>query len=75
MKRSWRTSAVLLLFSTAVVVLPAQFKGKSIRDGFRVGGDVDRVSRASLSVGSAARAIRDSARLAAKALLPPDSIK
>jgi transcriptional regulator of nitric oxide reductase len=49
-----------------------QFKGKSIREPFRVGSDVDAVSRASLSVGSAARAIRDSSRLVAKVLLPTD---
>ena len=47
-----------------------QFKGKSIRDPFRVGGDVDAVSRASISIGSATRAIRDSSRLVAKQLLP-----
>jgi transcriptional regulator of nitric oxide reductase len=57
-------------FSVEVPQFAAQFKGKSIRDPFRVGGDVDRVSRASLSVGSAARAIRDSSRMVAKALLP-----
>ena len=39
----------------------AQFKGKSIRDPFRVGGDIDAVSRASLTIGSATRAIRDTA--------------
>ncbi len=51
-----------------------QFKGKSIRDAFRVGGDVDAVSRASISIASATRAIRDSARLAAKSLTP-DAVK
>src|SRR5688572_14134798 len=40
----------------------AQFKGKSIRDPFRVGGDIDAVSRATITVTSAARAIRISAR-------------
>jgi transcriptional regulator of nitric oxide reductase len=53
----------------------AQFKGKSIRDGFRVGGDIDAVSRASLSIGSATRAIRDSSRMVAKALLTPGAVK
>jgi transcriptional regulator of nitric oxide reductase len=62
-------------FSVEVPQFAAQFRGKSIRDGFRVGVDVDRVSRASLSVGSAARAIRDSSRMAAKALVPQDSAK
>jgi NosR/NirI family nitrous oxide reductase transcriptional regulator len=53
----------------------AQFKGKSIRDGFRVGGDIDAVSRASLSIGSATRAIRDSSRMVAKALLTSEAVK
>ena len=56
-------------FSVEVPQFAAQFKGKNIQDAFRVGGDVDRVSRASLSVGSATRAIRDSARMAARTLL------
>ena len=53
----------------------AQFTNKSIRDQFRVGGDVDAVSRASLSINSAARAIRDSSRMMARALLTPDAVK
>ncbi len=52
-----------------------QFAGKTIFDPFRVGGDVDAVSRASLSVNSAARAIRDSSRLVARALLDPSAVK
>jgi NosR/NirI family transcriptional regulator, nitrous oxide reductase regulator len=62
-------------FSIEPPKFAAQFKGKSIRDGFRVGGDIDAVSRASLSIGSATRAIRDSSRMVAKALLPPDAVK
>ena len=57
-------------FSVEPPKFAMQFKGKSIRDPFRVGGDVDVVSRASISIGSATRAIRDSARLVAKQLLP-----
>ena len=53
----------------------AQFKGKSIRDPFRVGVDVDAVSRASISINSATRAVRDSARIVARALLTPESVK
>ena len=56
-------------FSVEPERFAAQFKGKSIREPFRVGLDVDAVSRASLSIGSATRAIRDSSRLVAKALL------
>ena len=58
-------------FSVEPPKFAAQFKGKTIRDPFRVGGDVDAVSRASISIGSAARAIRDSSRMVAKQLLPP----
>ena len=57
-------------FSVEPPKFAMQFKGKKIGDPFRVGGDVDVVSRASISIGSATRAIRDSARLAAKQLLP-----
>jgi NosR/NirI family transcriptional regulator, nitrous oxide reductase regulator len=49
----------------------AQFKGKSIRDPFRVGADIDAVSRATITVTSAARAIRISARRMATQLLAP----
>jgi NosR/NirI family nitrous oxide reductase transcriptional regulator len=49
----------------------AQFKGKSIRDPFRVGSDIDAVSRATITVTSAARAIRISARRMATQLLAP----
>ncbi len=49
----------------------AQFKGKDIRHPFRVGDDIDAVSRASISVTSATRAIRNSARRVARALLTP----
>ncbi|MCU1381602.1 MAG: hypothetical protein JWL71_299 [Acidobacteria bacterium] len=57
-------------FSVEPPKFAMQFKGKKVTDPFRVGGDVDAVSRASISIGSATRAIRDSARLAAKQLLP-----
>lgn len=53
----------------------AQFKGKSIRDPFRVGADVDAVSRATITITSAARAIRVSARRMATQLLAPPSSK
>jgi NosR/NirI family nitrous oxide reductase transcriptional regulator len=62
-------------FSVEPAEFAAQFKGKSIRDPYRVGEDVDAVSRATLSVTSAARAIRDSSRLVARALLSPDAVK
>ena len=61
-------------FSVEPPQFAAQFKGKRIGDPFRVGGDVDAVSRASLSISSATRAIRDSSRMVAKQLLP-DAVK
>jgi transcriptional regulator of nitric oxide reductase len=57
-------------FSVEPPKFAMQFKGKKFSDPFRVGGDVDVVSRASISIGSATRAIRDSARIVAKQLLP-----
>jgi transcriptional regulator of nitric oxide reductase len=47
----------------------AQFKGKDIHDAFKVGVDVDAVSRATISITSSSRAIRNSARIAARQLL------
>src|SRR5215470_14100580 len=58
-------------FSVDTAGFAAQFRGKSIRDAFKVGMDVDAISRATISVTSASRAIRNSARLAARQLLPP----
>jgi transcriptional regulator of nitric oxide reductase len=58
-------------FSIDTPAFAAQFKGKSVRDPFRPGEDVFAVSRATISVGSATRAIRDSARRVARQLLVP----
>ena len=58
-------------FSIDLPQFPAQFRGKSIRDPFRVGGDIHAVSRATMTVSSAARAIRNSARRVARQLLTP----
>jgi NosR/NirI family nitrous oxide reductase transcriptional regulator len=46
-----------------------QFEGKSIRDRFRVGRDVDAVSRATISIGTASRSIRKGARRIVKQYL------
>jgi transcriptional regulator of nitric oxide reductase len=62
-------------FSVEPKEFAAQFTNKSIRDPFQVGHDVDAVSRASLSIASATRAIRDSSRAMARALLTPDAVK
>ena len=60
-------------FSIDPPAFASQFKGKDIRDAFRVGGDVAAVSRATITVTSATRAIRNSARRVARALLTPPS--
>jgi transcriptional regulator of nitric oxide reductase len=62
-------------FSVEPPKFGAQFKGKTIKDPFIVGRDVEAVSRASISIGSATRAIRDGSRLAASKLLPPEAAK
>jgi NosR/NirI family nitrous oxide reductase transcriptional regulator len=49
----------------------AQFKNKNIRDSFRVGADIDAVSRATITITSASRAVRNSSRRIARALLAP----
>jgi transcriptional regulator of nitric oxide reductase len=56
-------------FSVGLPAFPRQFRAKDIRDPFKVGADVAAISRASISVNSAARAIRNSSRVAARALL------
>ena len=62
-------------FSVEPPEFPAQFKGKSIFAPFRVGEDVDAVSRASLTISSATRAIRDGSRMMAKAFLDPAAVR
>lgn len=62
-------------FSVEPAHFAAQFKGKSIRAPFRVGDDVDAVTRATISISSATRAIRDSSRTMARAFLDPASVK
>jgi NosR/NirI family nitrous oxide reductase transcriptional regulator len=60
-------------FSIEIPAFPKQFQNKDIRDPFRVGGDIDAVSRATITVTSASRAIRNSARRVARAFLTPPS--
>lgn len=62
-------------FSVEPPEFAAQFKGKSVRDSFRVGQDVAAVARASLSIASAARAVRDGTRIVARAYLDPNAVK
>jgi transcriptional regulator of nitric oxide reductase len=54
---------------------PVQFKGKSIRDRFEVGDDVDVTSRATISVRAAAREIREASRMVARAVLNPKDLR
>ncbi len=62
-------------FSVEPPQFALQFKGKDIRDPFKVRRDVDAVSRPSITIESATRAIRNSARRVARQLLPPDTQK
>jgi transcriptional regulator of nitric oxide reductase len=58
-------------FSVDLPEWPKQFEGKSIRDAFKVGADVDAISRATITVTSASRAIRNASRKIARAHLTP----
>jgi transcriptional regulator of nitric oxide reductase len=49
----------------------ATFRGKDVRDPFRLGQDVDAVSRATITMSSAVRAIRNSARRVAREFIAP----
>jgi NosR/NirI family nitrous oxide reductase transcriptional regulator len=53
----------------------ATFKGKDVRDPFRLGTDIDAVSRATITMSSAVRAIRNSARRVARELIAPPGAK
>jgi NosR/NirI family nitrous oxide reductase transcriptional regulator len=58
-------------FSIDLPEFAAQFEVKNIRDRFRVGEDVDAITRATVSVTSASRAVRNSSRRVARAYLTP----
>jgi transcriptional regulator of nitric oxide reductase len=58
-------------FSVELPRFSQQFKGKDIRDAFKVGADVDAVSRATITITSSARAIRNGSRRIARALIAP----
>lgn len=53
---------------------PNQFEGKSVAEGFRVGRDVDGVSRATISSWAVARGVRNAAREVAQAYLSEAAI-
>jgi transcriptional regulator of nitric oxide reductase len=58
-------------FSVETPEFADQFRGKNVRDRFRPGDDIDAISRATVTVTSASRAVRNSARRAATAHLAP----
>ena len=61
-------------FSIDLPKYAVQFRQKSVRDRFRVGGDIDAVSTATLTVTSATRAVRNgSRRIARQFLRPPEA--
>lgn len=60
-------------FSVDIPEWPKQFENKSIRDPFKVGQDVDAITRATITVTSASRAIRNASRKVARAHLAPPS--
>lgn len=62
-------------FSVQPPEFGAQFVGKSVRAPFRIGDDVHAVSRATITISSAVRAIRDSSRIMAKTFLNPANVK
>jgi NosR/NirI family nitrous oxide reductase transcriptional regulator len=58
-------------FSVDLPEFAAQFEKKNIRDRFRYGEDIDAISRATITVTSASRAVRNSSRKIARAYLAP----
>ena len=62
-------------FSVVPAKFAAQFKGKSIKDPFKLGQDVDAVATATITMTSAYRSVKNSARLMARQYLTPDALK
>lgn len=60
-------------FSIDRPVFAATFRNKSIRDRFRLGEDIDAVSRATITMESAIRGIRNGARRIARQYITPPS--
>jgi len=58
-------------FSVDPPEFAAQFANKDVRDPFKVGQDIEAISRATITINSATRAIRNSARRFARAMLAP----
>ena len=62
-------------FSVDTPRFAAQFKGKSVKDQFKPGVDIDEVSTATITITHATRAIRKSARRVAVQMLKPEDAK
>ena len=62
-------------FSIDRPVFSQTFRSKDVRDPFRLGTDIDAVSRATITMSSAVRAIRNSARRVARELIAPPGAK
>ena len=58
-------------FSIDLPGFAAQFNGKDVRDPFKLGADIDAVARATITMASAVRAVRNSARRVARTFLTP----
>ena len=60
-------------FSIDTPQFQQQFRNKDIRDAFKIGGDIDAIARATISIGTVARSVRNSGRRIARTLLTPPS--
>src|SRR4051812_47602398 len=61
-------------FSIDTAGFQLQFRNKDVRDQFKVGADIDAITRATISVTTVSRSVRNSARRVARLLLtPPNS--
>jgi transcriptional regulator of nitric oxide reductase len=58
-------------FSVDLPEVMAQFERKNVRDAFKVGQDIDAITRATITMESASRAVRNSSRRIARAYLVP----
>jgi hypothetical protein len=58
-------------FSIDMPQFAAQFRNKDVRDPFKLGEDIDAVSRATITMSSAVRSIRNASRRVARTLLTP----
>jgi NosR/NirI family nitrous oxide reductase transcriptional regulator len=58
-------------FSIDLPGFASQFRNKDIRDPFKLGEDIDAVARATITMSSAVRAVRNSSRRIARSYLAP----